>query len=283
MTLVIVQKTPKSISFSSDSRITFGPGIYYDAGIKIFPVPLKIYSPTAVETGVTTLLHEGILGMAVAGSTINTFTIKDSICEILQHLQVIPGHTDLSLENVAALVLKVFKKTTLDLSAVLRKGALGLLILGGWCPVDQRIKLFKFWSEVVYGLLESRFEEILTTDGVACFGSGEQEANHAYLGNPHQHPLRVIRDIIRSQADPTVGGALQYGDFAGQDFRVAGIYDYEVDQEGHFANYRQTLRGIDLYKDDFERDTTGFHIEYTFVNPFQGEVDALMKKFLDEH
>jgi hypothetical protein len=283
MTLVIVQKTPQSISFSSDSRITFTPGVYYDSGIKIFPVPLKIYSPTDSQTQITKKLHEGILGMAVVGSTVSTYTIKDSICEILQHLQAVPGYTDLSLDNIASLVLKVFKKTTIDLCAAVHRDGQGLLIIGGWCPVDRRIKLFKFWSEVIGGTLCFKFEEILKADGVECFGSGKQEAIIAHQANFQLHPLVVIRDIIYGQAVPTVGGALQYGDFQGQDFEVAGIIDYEVDHKGHFAGYRETLRGIDVYKDDFERDAAGFHIEYTFMNPFQGEVDALVKKFLDEH
>ena len=76
----------------------------------------------------------------------------------------------------------------------------------------------------------------------------------------------------------TVGGGLQYGEFVDNDFRIFGVVDNDINEDGTFNKYLFTLRGIDIYKGDFERPEDGFHIEYNFKEPFRNEAnEALMR------
>jgi hypothetical protein len=47
------------------------------------------------------------------------------------------------------------------------------------------------------------------------------------------------------------------------------VEDNSVDGKGYFKEYLHTLRGINLYKEEFEGDLGDFHIAYTFLNPFE--------------
>ena len=92
MTLCIASKSGDIISLVSDSRITFGNQGKIDFGIKTFSVPVKIYSPRDSKTNKIDLVYDYNIGMCVARSTVNAYIVKESIYEILQHLQYIPGY-----------------------------------------------------------------------------------------------------------------------------------------------------------------------------------------------
>jgi hypothetical protein len=282
MTLVIAQRIGNNISFSSDYRISFGNQGRIDFGIKIFSVPVKIYSPTSVETNVSTLDYNYKLGLAVIGSAINAYTVKESVFEILQHLQYLPGYTDLSMDGISRLVFKVFNKTTQDLGPILRYNGLCELVLGGYCPLENRVRVYKFSVRLHPDRIEPYFEEILQGDSIQFFGSGKDEAELIHNANNRLSPLFILREIIRSGAVDTVGGGLQYGEFVINNFKIFGVVDYELHPDGSFKEYLYTLRGINLYKDEFERGEDGFHVAYKFVEPFRQEIRDILARILND-
>ncbi len=282
MTLVIAKKIEKHISLSSDSRISFGTAGHIDFGIKVFSVPVRIHSPTSEETKISTLDYDYKLGLAVIGSAINSYTVKESIYEILQHLQYIPDYTDLSMDGISNLVFKVFKKVSLDLTAIIREHGICEIVLGGYCPNQNRVRVFKFSVNVYPDRIEPYCDEILITDGIEFFGSGKTEAQRIHTANSKLSPLHIIREVIRSNTVTSVGGGLQYGEFVINNFKIFGVTDYELNTDGTFKEYLYTLRGINLYKDEFERDDDGFHIAYTFKIPFEQEIKETWKKQLGE-
>ena len=71
MTLVIAKKFGNKLSLASDSRLSFGTSGSVDFGIKIFSIPVHIYSPTLSETEVTNLDYNYKYGMAVVGNAVN--------------------------------------------------------------------------------------------------------------------------------------------------------------------------------------------------------------------
>lgn len=278
MTLVIAHRLNNHISLSSDSRISFGSSGHIDYGIKVFSVPVKIYSPTSSETNITNLDYDYKLGLAVVGNAINAYTVKESVYEILQHLQYLPGYTDLSMEGIAGLVFKVFKKTTLDLGNIIQANGICELILGGYCPIQNKVRIFKFSCDTSTYPIRPFHEEILITDGIEFFGSGKIEAKKINTQNIFFSPLHIIRQVINDGNVTTVGGGLQYGEFVINNFTIYGVENYELNDDGTFKEYLYTLRGINLYKDEFERDDDGFHVAYKFKRPFEQEISNIWRQ-----
>ncbi len=282
MTLVIAHKVGNHISLSSDSRITFGSAGYIDYGIKIFTVPVKIYSPTDSETNITDLFYDYKLGLAIVGSAMNSYTVKESVYEMLQNLQFIPGYTDLSMDGIAGLVFIVFNKTTHDFGQLMRDNGMSILILSGFCPDKEKIRLFKFYCDTSTFPIRPDYEEILKTDGIEFFGSGGEEAKAIHNDNSSLTPLHIVRQVIKEGKVATVGGGLQYGEFQNNNFKIFGIADFTLNDDGTFKEDTYNLRGINLYKDDFERENDGFHIAYTFKTPFENERDEIFKRQIGE-
>jgi len=282
MTLVIANKIRNHISLSSDSRISFGTAGQIDYGIKIFSVPVSIYSPTSSETNITTLDYNYKLGLAVVGSAINAYTVKESVYEILQNLQYIPGYTDLSMNGIAKLVFKVFDKTTIDLGNIIQRNGICELILAGYCPKKNGLRVYKFFCDTSNYPIRPYYEEILTEDGMEFFGSGSTEARIIYQASNRLGSLHIVRQVIKEGKVNTVGGGLQYGEFVINNFKVYGVENYLLNNDGSFKEYLYTLRGINLYKDEFERGDDGFHVAYTFKRPFEKEIKDICKQQLGE-
>lgn len=278
MTLVIEHRLNNHISLSSDSRISFGTAGHIDYGIKVFSVPVKIYSPTSSETNITNLDYDYKLGLAVVGSAINAYTVKESVYEILQHLQNLPGYTDLSMEGIAGLVFKVFKKTTLDLGDIIQANGICELILAGYCPIQNKVRIYKFSCDTSTYPIRPFHEEILIASGIEFFGSGKTEANNIYTQNINLSPLHIIRQVINAGKVATFGGGLQYGEFVINNFTIYGVENYELNDDGTFKEYLYTLRGINLYKDEFERGDDGFHVAYKFKRPFEQEIKNIWRQ-----
>jgi hypothetical protein len=278
MTLVIAHRLNNHISLSSDSRISFGTAVHFDYGIKVFSVPVKIYSPTSSETNITNLDYDYKLGLAVVGSAINAYTVKESVYEILQHLQYLPGYTDLSMEGIAGLVFKVFKKTTLDLGDIIQANGICELILAGYCPIQNKVRIYKFSCDTSTYPIRPFHEEILIANGIEFFGRGKTEANNIHTQNINLSPLHIIRQVINDGRVATVGGGLQYGEFVINNFTIYGVENYELNDDGTFKEHLYTLRGINLYKDEFERGNDGFHIAYKFKRPFEQEIKNIWRQ-----
>lgn len=282
MTLVIAHRLNNHISLSSDSRISFDRAGHIDYGIKIFSVPIKIYSPTSSETNMTNLDYNYKLGLGVVGSAINAYTVKESVYEILQNLQYIPGYTVLSMDGIAGLVFKVFNKTTLDLGGIIQNGGICELVLSGYCPIKNIIRVFKFSCDTSTYPIRPFHKEILMNNGMEFFGSGNNEAELIFKGNTSLSPLHIIRQVIKEGKVNSVGGGLQYGDFVINNFTIYGVEDYELNVDGSFKEYLYTLRGINIYKDEFERGNDGFHVAYSFKRPFEKEIQNIWKQQLGE-
>lgn len=58
----------------------------------------------------------------------------------------------------------------------------------------------------------------------------------------------------------SVGGGLQHGEFDTDNFKVYGVENYQLNEDGSFKEYLYNLRGINMYKDEFQKDDSGFHL-----------------------
>ena len=276
MTLVVVNRKGNWVSFASDSRISFPDQGYLDIGIKVFSNPTKVSSMTDGETNMSTVDYSYRVGLAVIGGSINSFLVKDTIYELLQNVQHGSIRNEFSFEEVAKLVHKVYARTTKDLD-FLRDASLCTVLLAGYCQIDKRVRLFKFEPYMSDDeIWTTRYSEFLIADGVEFFGSGKKKAIELYNLNPNFTPLKILREVIKDKDVPSVGGGMQYGDFLKNNFRILGVEDYELDENGKFKDYLYTLRGLNLYKDELDYLDCELHINYPILRAFKKEIDELV-------
>ncbi len=131
MTLFIVKREGDRVQFSSDSRITFGDAGYIDKGIKLFAVPFRIKEPASKREDFDKWAYQTQFGLAVVGSSINAYSVKDAISEVLNNITAVTNLSDVSIPTIGELVLKVYKEVSEDLTPILNKNGLSEIILGG--------------------------------------------------------------------------------------------------------------------------------------------------------
>lgn len=277
MTLVIAKKFENNISLSSDSRISLGEERYVDNCIKIFSIPIKIYYPTS-EDGNTRLFYESRLGVAVIGSLSNAFLVKDSISEILQRVQFSPLITKTSFESIINLINLFYKKFFENFSNLRNETFFCEIIITGYCLEQKNFRAFSLTIERKNSQYQPKQEELFMNKDIYFAGSGKMKAEEIYENDNTINPLKIIKKIIIDKSVDTVGGGLQYGEFNDKEFKIYGILDYSVDSNGKFKNYLFSLWGINLYTNEFEEDTNGLHISFSFNEPFSKEIEKLNKQ-----
>lgn len=281
MTLCIAWKNGENVNFSSDSRLSFSRNGKADIGIKVMDIPVKIKSPTESETGKEIMIYDNHLGLCYCGDTLVAHIIKETVTEVLQRLQYIPGHTDFSLRGICILISNFVNQT----AEVLRNG-MGCddidvdFLIGGFCPQNNKIKIYKISLYSSKDIYKTDVDEVLTKDDdYIILGSGTSKANEIIAKNNIKagyNLLKVLRDVCKDTTVPSVGGYLQYGHFINGNFEIKGILDYEIDSKGDFE-YIFTYRGTVLYKDKLKMGNAGFHISCPNIMPFKDEIDFYWK------
>lgn len=280
MTLCLAWKSGNNIHLASDSRLTMSDdgANYIDIGIKVFSIPVKIYSPINADTKNQTLDYDFKLGLCFAGSSTNSYIIKEAIYEVLQRLQY-TQYTDFSMEGIAKMVSKFHEHTSRKVCEVLRERGLAEFFLTGYCPKDEIIKAFKFTLDTTQFPLKSDFGRILVDeDWIECLGSGTDEA-HKFINKINNiSPIKLLRNIIKSGRIQSVGGSIQYGDFDNDNnFTIKGIDDYDIENDS-IIKRKLILRGTQLYENDINLDYNDFHISYTFIQPFEHEINEWFRE-----
>lgn len=275
MTLVIAHRLKNKVSLTSDSRLNFGASGFIDYGIKIFSVPVNIYSQPDRRTKSKELIYSKNMGLAVVGSAMNAYTIKESVSEILQHLHYLSDRTDMSMTGIAKIVYKVFCRTTLDFGDLMQRNGICELILTGYCPQKKVQRVYKFSCDTSGYPIKPNYEEILIDDGMVFFGSGTIEAKKIYQENTNLKPVFIVKRVILESKVDTVGGVIQYGEFLEDNFNIYGVEDYTLKEDGSFNKFHYSLRGVNLYIKELEPDYDGFEVVYKFLRPFKNEKDKL--------
>jgi hypothetical protein len=276
MTLCIAWKNGQNIRFASDSRISTDDDHYADIGIKVMQIPVTIKNPIPVETGIEEVIYNYKLGMCYCGDTINAFLIKETIAEVLQNLQLLPGYTDFSLKGICNVIIKFLENSSDHLRDGMDWDPDVEFLIGGYCPENLKVMVYKF-QLVDYGdHYETICDEVLEDDDdMIIMGSGTDKAEELIAnGNiqPGNKLLKVLRDVCKDDTVPSVGGHLQYGQFDDNNFRILGIADYKILPSGEIE-YIYAYRGTVFFKDKFEATETDYHIATVFSMPFQDEID----------
>jgi hypothetical protein len=97
-------------------------------------------------------------------------------------------------------------------------------------------------------------------------GTGKNNAAEIFENSPELTPLQIIKAVIESGKNQTVGGYLQFGIFYPQDFRLTGVRESIEDEE---TNEKMTIThflGFNLNKQNIKKYPKLF-IPHSFVTP----------------
>lgn len=274
MTLCIARRTSKTnIELASDSRISIGTR-HFDTGIKVFAIPVSISWPIFVDENGDNEPEKAkyTLGLAVAGDTLHAYLVKEAISEILQNLQYIPGHTDLSLDKLCEIINKVFTQLAQDIDGAREIYLKSGFFLTGYCIEQQQLRAFRFETDrSPYGI-GGKYYEILKDCPIEFIGSGEDLGKEIYKQHPNWRTLWILDEAIRRNEVVSVGGKLQYGCFHDKfEFYISGIVDYDANEDNVQIG-KMFLRGVDLYKEAFITDNFSYWVSYQYLDPFNPSI-----------
>ncbi|MCX2492633.1 hypothetical protein OQX63_04065 [Pedobacter sp. PF22-3] len=244
MTLVVIKREGKRVSFSSDSRIIFGDAGHMDKGIKLFAVPFRIKEPASKREDLDKWAYQSQFGIAVVGSSINAYSVKDAISEVLNNITAVTNLSDVSIPTIGSLILKVYKAVSEDLAPILHKGGLCEIIFGGYCLATRKIRVLRFFPTINEENITYDFQEILPDDGVMFFGSGSKYGVEINEAEKDLTPLQIIKKVIVSEKDKAVGGALQHGAFNEDMFKISGVVERQFNKEGELIKQTKYRRGF---------------------------------------
>jgi len=275
MTLCIAWKSKKNVHIASDSRLTIkkdGAANFVDIGIKVFSVPVTIYTPTDSITGQKAIIYKHSVGLCFAGYTTNAYVVKESIYEVLQNLQCSP-YSEFSFFGICNLILKFYEHTSRKLCEIMRQDGVADFIISGYCPEKNSIRSFKFTLNTDDFPVKGVCEEVLINEGdIVPLGSGKGRFVELL---PIKSPIHSLKKVINDEQTKDVGGSIQYGDFdENHNFIVKGIRDYEI-TDGYLRT-KLVIRGSEMYENDILLSDDDLHISYTYINPFSDEINDFL-------
>ncbi len=278
MTLCIAWKDLNGVHFASDSRASFSNNTSFDHCVKVVSVPMKIYGPLSGSDKYPEQVYEQNIGMCFAGSFLGAYTIKETLIHTLASLQVIPGITDVSMDQICKLIMKFYKLVTDKLTNVIYNEGLSKLIVTGYCPKQNMVRTFLF-NFTTSPTVTTSYEEILLKVGdIEFVGSGATTAKSKFNSLVSTPPLEILKEIIKDKLVDSVGGAIQYGSLALRNFRVYGIVDYFVDDANKEIETGFYYNGINLNDNPYIVKWDEFQLKQTYIDPFRDQINSLIDK-----
>ncbi|MFI5252575.1 MAG: hypothetical protein ACHQQQ_09130 [Bacteroidota bacterium] len=276
MTLCIAWKQNNQVHFASDSRAKIGK-VSFNHAIKVFSVPVKIIGPIGPKDHHPSKYYEQNIGICFSGNILNGYTLKETLIYTLSKLQVVPGITDVSMDQICKLIAKFYNHYSVTLSELLFERGLSIVLVTGYCPKLQKVRTFKFKFDIGTSVT-TNFNEILVEDGdIEFIGSGETQAKILFKKITSTPPLEILKQVIIEQKEPTVGGAIQFGEIKLRDFEVCGIRDYLIDHTSRKVTTEFYFNGLPLMEDPYAVKWDEFFIKQTFKDPFINTINQLLE------
>ncbi len=268
------------IYFAADTCVTLHQSEMPYGGVKIAEVPVVYRGPQDQVTG-QQLRGEFRYGFAFSGEYLAAFLVRELTSQVLVHLQGIGAPDTFSFDSVCQLVGALHQRLHSQIKDNLCRGEAVEFFFGGYCPASQRVRVAKFYVDPISG--QADHTEILTrpvgesfdTIGTAPAQARFRELLQLNLDAPpcrvHFAMFRRLRDVILDPDIPSVGGAIQCGEFApgSQNFQLLGAGMLDVGP-AHPVN-RNYLGGTDLEQFS-QSDPHGLHIHPTIALPFHEDI-----------
>jgi len=274
------------VGFAADSCVTVlskkGSFEMPYGGVKVLAIPVKIIPPETNIPDPRAVPFERVFGMAFVDDYLPAFLLKETMAELLQHLQIIGIPSEVRFSQICDFVLKIHKHFHSQLKDHLKQEFEVSFFFGGICPSSGRVRVAKFLVD--FDAEKPIYREVLQGSGVQYDVLGQPKAEQRFQQllelNLSAPPCRVehavwrrLREVLLDPTIPFVKGAIQHGEFAADgNFEFCGTIDIE------FINGKlrpkMFIRGVDIDEVHQAQSVGDFHIHYSFANPFLEDVRA---------
>jgi GrpB-like predicted nucleotidyltransferase (UPF0157 family) len=248
-------------------------------GIKVLEVPVRVIGP--YQAGQAEPLFVQNYGIGFVGHYLAAFLLKELVSEVLSHAQFLGRREEISFDLICELVVRIHRHFYPQIRDHLTTNHVLDFFLAGFCPQSGRVRVAKFsvdaatrqpeYREILQELPFS-FATIGVTEGQARF----HELMEMNLSQPrcktHFVAFRRLWDVIRDPDIRKVKGAVQYGQFDGSDFKLAGAF--ELRREAEQLVPRTFIRGTDVQEIHGAGGIHDLHITYSFGNPFAEDIQS---------
>lgn len=275
MTLSVAWNNDNNIHFASDSRISNG-NKFSDYGIKIIPVPIKIFAPKNSETDETEIKFQKTYGMCFTGSFTGAYVIREFLFITLQKLQYIPGYIEISFNQICKVVNKIYVHLAQEINLDLGYDHSIDFFFAGYCPKEKKIKIVKFFIEFGEDL-ESyipKYKVFPSNSFMETIGTGEEKFKEYFDNiketNINYKVLQAIKQTIDEGKICSVGGNIQYGKFDDMlEFTTFGIIKDKYDEKGSLQEVKHCIAGINMNGDEFKQKDLELRIMGLYIKPFK--------------
>jgi len=229
--------------------------------VKVAALPYHVIGVGSADVTGKFIL-QGEIGVTFCGSTVSMFALKESIAEVLLHLQCIDENT-VSLYGICEIIFATYKQILPQVvNATLSSAAVTNLIVVGYCPATKCEDAYLIETN---SMNVSTITQILNgpTPQNMLLGSGASAAEtllRAKASPSTDDYLAILQSVIDDPSTPTVGGQLVYGHTDALEFKTFGIC--VVDTNG--VNYWRA--GLNFNAPVFQTaNKSGLHVYYPML------------------
>jgi hypothetical protein len=196
--------------------------------------------------------------MLVAGNHSTSMVTKESLEEVLNRLQAVPGQSRLSFDKLVKICFVAYQQISRKMcEALLGPKGIASIQLAGYCPEQQQLRVFEFSTDRKTNI--HRCDEILTQSrGFRFLGSGKRVAEK-YIAESGCTAFQALQHIIDSQQDPSVCGPIQYGTFHGHEFRIY----LQPELDNRVVRYPRA--GLDLNAPEFSQEADDLFVSVSLL------------------
>lgn len=253
MTLCIAWRSrDEVIHLAADSRITIGLS-HVEFAIKVCSLPYRIIGPTD-GSGNGNVLQVGEVGICFAGSTVALFGVKETVSEVLMHLQAL-YETPVSLEEISEILFSVYKRFVPQMTnAMMSEKGIVQIIVAGYCQASKCHRAYLLSTNLN---AQSTMREVIAEPESfeLLGGSGVGAAKEMLSGRPGLgigDYLGALQKIIEDESIVDVGGAIVYGHTGETLFATYGVQDFDAE-----GNVRYMRGGLDFNHPEFQLGNAG--------------------------
>ena len=257
MTLALAWRSSGRIHLASDSRIKLGEGKFADIGIKVIAIPVVVTDTGGPNGEPASVIFRQTYGLTYAGSLVNAGTFCELIAELLQNVQFIHRNIPFEFRTICDFLEVYSSRVSTEICTFMERNGQYEFFIAGYCPAEKRSRCAKFEFTYQAGKALATYEEVLKDEGSSlAIGTGAEAARKRVKSVDTESMLLALNDVIDSGSVPSVGGDIQYGNFANsENFLVQGIVRKSIEQVEHegrtYGPTVQTLykyRGFQLYE-----------------------------------
>ncbi|RWA52600.1 hypothetical protein AU476_16895 [Cupriavidus sp. UYMSc13B] len=223
-----------------------------DFAIKVCGLPYRVIGPTDGPCS-GSQFQEGEIGICFAGSTVALFGVKETVSEVLMHLQAME-EAPVSLEAISGVLYSVYKRFVPEMtSAMMSDKGIVQIIVAGYCPASHRHRAYLLSTDLN---ARSSMTEILEgPNSFELLGSGVRRATEVIAGKTGLRTtdyLDTLQKVIDDETVSDVGGSIVYGHTGMKSFATYGVQDF--DDEG---NVRYMRGGLNFNHPEFQLGNSG--------------------------